>query len=335
MCNNIRMVFLYPILIQRVIPFFIGKDARDLDDLLDGVYRYRSNFKFQSYALWVPVATVELAILDMLGKIAGKAMGELIGDIHHPEIATYIGGNLRHETAIESIEIRMAEAREKGIKALKFKIGEKMGRDEEPIPGRTERLIPMARKMVGENVWLGVDANGGFSTTKAIKVGHLLSEHNYAFFEEPVPFDWYEEMRQVAEAVKIDVAGGEMEASMHNFRWLIANQALQVVKPDVFYFGGMVRCMKVARMAQAAGLTISPHISGSGLGYIYIAHFVSALPNAADYHPNSRSSEKIPFTCPTSSLEIINGTVKAPTGPGMGIELDADFVKKHRIIESA
>ena len=80
---------LYPIFVNRVSPFFIGKDARDLEALLEELYVYASNYKLQSLALWVPVATLEFAILDMMGRISGKSIGELIGDIHHKEIAVY------------------------------------------------------------------------------------------------------------------------------------------------------------------------------------------------------------------------------------------------------
>ena len=83
--------------------------------------------------------------------------------------------------------------------------------------------------------------------------------------------------------MKIPVAGGEQEASMHAFRWLIANDALDIVQPDMYYFGGFIRCMKVARMAAAMGKVHTPHISG-GLGYLYMIHFVSAIPNAGPYH---------------------------------------------------
>ena len=70
------MKYLYPIMSGRIIPFFIGRDARGLDMLIEEVYVYKSNYKLQSLALWVPLATLEFAILDMLGKIADKTMGE-------------------------------------------------------------------------------------------------------------------------------------------------------------------------------------------------------------------------------------------------------------------
>ncbi|HKJ78346.1 MAG TPA: hypothetical protein VKA10_02375, partial [Prolixibacteraceae bacterium] len=102
--HNIRMPHLYPIQLQLVNPFFIGKDARDLDQLVDDVTMFKNNYKYQGYTLWIPVATVEIAILDMLGRIAKKSIGELIGDIHNTEIAVYQANNNRGKTAEESIE---------------------------------------------------------------------------------------------------------------------------------------------------------------------------------------------------------------------------------------
>ena len=111
------------------------------------------------------------------------------------------------------------------------------------------------------------------------------------FYVEAVPFDLYEETLEVARALRVSVAGGEQEPSMRNFRWLIAHDALDIVQPDIFYFGGMIRAMKVARMAEAMGKSCVPHISGSGLGYLYMMHFVSVLSNAGQPKPFSRSTE--------------------------------------------
>ena len=87
--NNRHMEYMYPILQQRVIPFFIGKDVRKLDDLIEEVFLYKSNYKLQGLALWIPVATVEFALLDMMGKIAEKPVAELIGKFYNKKISVY------------------------------------------------------------------------------------------------------------------------------------------------------------------------------------------------------------------------------------------------------
>jgi len=327
--NNAQMASLYPVFLNRLQPFFPGRDARDWEVLLEEVYVYQSNYKLQNLALWVPLATIEFAVLDMLGKIAGLPMGELIGEIHNPRVAVYQANNHRGKTAAESIGLIRREVAKTGARAVKFKVGGRMSHNRDDPPGRSEALIPMVRKAFGEDMILYADSNGSYDVPEAIRIGKLLEEYQFDFYEEPVPFDWYEGTRQVNAALQIPIAGGEQEPSMRNFRWLIANKALDVVQPDIFYFGGMIRSMRVARMAAAVGKPCTPHISGSGLGYLYMMHFVSALPNAGPFHEFKGFNNKIPIDGPVSSMSSFEGMVVVPTGPGLGMSIDPDFVKKH------
>jgi len=107
-----------------------------------------------------------------------------------------------------------------------------------------------------------------------------------------------------------------------------------MVQRDLFYFGGMIRCMKVARMAVTKGYACVPHISGTGLGYIYMMHFVSAISNAGPYHEFLGVGNDVPFECTTSSLKPENGILHLPKGIGSGVEIDPDFIAKHRILQS-
>lgn len=330
--NNFQMISLYPVFNNRLKPFFIGKDARQLEELLDDVYVYQSNYKLQGLALWIPLATIEFAILDMLGQIAGKSIGELIGSINNPEVAVYQANNYRGRTAEESVELIRENVELTQARALKFKVGGRMSNNADYPPGRTEKLIPLVRKTFGDDMTIYADSNGSYTVDEAIRIGKIMEEYRIDFFEEPVPFDWYEETKLVADALSIPVAGGEQEPGMHNFRWLIANHALDIVQPDMFYFGGMIRSMKVALMANALNRPCVPHISGSGLGYLYMLHFVSAIPNAGPFHEFKGFNEEIPLECPTSSLDSINGVVTVPSGPGIGVVIDPDFIHKHNVV---
>jgi L-alanine-DL-glutamate epimerase-like enolase superfamily enzyme len=330
--NNMQMVHLYPIFVHRIQPFFVGKDARKLEELLDEVYVFQSNYKLQSLALWVPLATLEFAVMDLLGKLTGKSLGQLIGDIHHEHIAVYQANNYRGRSAEESIDLIERDVREHSAKALKFKLGGRMSNNADYPPGRTEKLIPLVRKRFGPEMVIYADSNGSYTPDEGIRIGRLMEEYDYDFYEEPVPFDWYEETLEVAQALSIPIAGGEQEPSLWNFRWLIHNNALDIVQPDIFYFGGMVRSMKVARMAQARGKECTPHISGSGLGYLYMMHFVAALPNAGPYHEFKGFNREIPLESPTSSLSSEDGRVKVPTGPGLGVEIDPAYISKHSLV---
>jgi L-alanine-DL-glutamate epimerase-like enolase superfamily enzyme len=332
--NNSQQRSLYPIHVNRLQPFFIGKDARDLEALLEEVYVYQSNYKLQSLALWVPLATIEFAILDMLGRIANKSMGQLVSDvIHNPTVKVYRANGERDVTAEAVMENLKKQVVESEAKALKIKIGGRMSHVEYPA-GRSEKLIPMVRKEFGDQMVCYADSNGSYGVEEGIKFGRLLEEYKFAFYEEPVPFDWYEETKAVTDAVNIPVAGGEQEASMHAFRWLIANDGLDIVQADLYYFGGFIRSMKVARMAAAVGKVHTPHISG-GLGYLYMIHFVSAIPNAGPYHEFKGLSQDVPFECKTSNLGTTDGVVVVPTGPGSGIEIDPAFIRKHALVKGS
>ena len=221
---------------------------------------------------------------------------------------------------------------ETGAKAVKFKIGGRRSNPEVPA-GRTERLIPMMREAFDQDITIYADCNGSYGAPEAIRIGKLLEANEIDLFEQPVPTDWYEDWKATADALTIPIASGGGEVSLRNFRWLIGNEAVQMVQQDLFYFGGMIRCMKVARMAAAKGYPCTPHISGTGLGYIYMMQFVSALPNAGPYHEFKGLSTEVPFECKTSSLEPEDGILHLPTGIGSGVEIDPDFIAKHQVLK--
>ena len=329
---------LYPVFTNLLQPFFTGKDARDLDLLLEKAYIYNLNFRLSGLALGVPLATIEFAILDMMGRISGKSIGELIGDIHNPEVAVYQATEYREKSVAESMELIIRDVREYNARALKIKVGGLMFMTDDinavGPPGRTEEIIPLVRKTFGNDMVLYADSNGFYTVEEAIRVGRLLEEYRFAFFEEPVPFDWYEETKQVADTLTIPIAGGEQEYSLHGFRWLIGNDGLQVVQPDTYYFGGMIRSLKVALMANAYGKQCTPHMSGGDLGFLYMMHFVSVLPNALPYHEFKGLNTDIVFECKTSPLKSVKGVIKVPTGPGSGVEIDPEFISKHHLVKA-
>jgi L-alanine-DL-glutamate epimerase-like enolase superfamily enzyme len=329
---------LYPIFLRNLQPFFLGKDARELDLILERVYIYNFNYRLNGMALGLPLATIEFAILDLLGRIAGKPVGELIGEIHNREVAVYIATEWREKPVEESIElIKQAVAEYPEARALKIKVGGLMFMTTDLYaagpPGRTEKIIPQVRKTFGDEMALYADANGFYEVPEAIRVGRLLEAYRYRYFEEPVMFDHWEEIKQVHDALKIPIANGEQDYSFHGFRWLLANDGVDIVQPDNYYFGGLIRSMKVARMAAAFGKTIVPHMSGGGLGFLYNIHFVSAVPNAGEHHEFKGLSTNVRFECKTSPLKVIKGRIKVPTGPGFGVDFDPDWVKKHQPVK--
>jgi len=315
---NSHAAYLYPILKTLVIPYFLGKDVRDLESHLWELYRYRSNYKLQGLAFWCPQAWVEFAILDMFGRMLKKPLGELLGGVVRREVPFYVASERRDTTPEQEVEYLQQLIAETGAKAVKFRVGGRMSRNQDAMPGRTEKLIYLARKTLGEGIDLHADANSSYDPPQAIRVGRMLEEVKAVFFEEPCPFDHLEDTRVVTEALTIPVAGGEQEYSQWRFQWSIYRHVVDIVQPDLHYYGGLIRSLRVARMADLAGMPAAPHISG-GFGFVYMLHFASCHRRIARYQEYKKGVEKYGswFDPP---LEIRNGALTVPQGPGVGIK---------------
>lgn len=317
----------WPILTQRVAPYFLKKDARELEALIDGVYLANSNYKWQGLPFWVPVASLEFAILDLLGKVASKPLGELFSETIQRDVAVYRASGNRGNTPEEEIAYLQRLVGETGAKAIKFRLGARM-RFDAASTKRDLAMIPLTRKTFGEEMTIYADANGSYDIPTAIRIGRVMKEHRLAFMEEPVPFDFYDETKTIADQLTLPVAGGEQESSLRRFRWMIEQKCVDVVQPDLFYFGGFIRSIRVARMAAAAGIPCTPHMSDGGLGYLYVAHFASCVPNAGPFQEYKGRDDSLPVSSDTSSLNTAKGMLKVPTGPGLGVTIDPAFIEK-------
>jgi L-alanine-DL-glutamate epimerase-like enolase superfamily enzyme len=315
-----------PILLRRVIPHFIGKDARDLETLVDEVYV--ANYKMAGQAFWCPVAYVEQSLWDLLGKVTGKSVGELMGGVLRREIPVYLSGSERNTTAEEEIEIYVKGIALTGARAVKFKIGGRMSRNADVYPGRTRRLMTLARKRLGDDITIYADANGSYDSKVAIQVGRMLEDLKVGFFEEPCPWEELGETKRVADALSIPVAGGEQDASLWRFQWMIENRVVDIVQPDLNYNGGFIRAARVARMARQAKMWIVPHNTQTDAAACNILQFASAIPNIGPYMEFPFRGARKPASWYSPNFEIRNGVIKVPEGPGLGVEFDPDWLKK-------
>jgi L-alanine-DL-glutamate epimerase-like enolase superfamily enzyme len=331
--NVAHLIDVYPLMLARLVPFFVGKDARDLESLLSELYRQDSNYKLQGLSFWVCVAAVEMALLDLMGQTSGRPVGELLGKgVLRRDIAVYRASGKRGNRPEEEIDYLRHLLAETGSKAIKFRLGGRMSQNADSLPGRTETLIPLVRKTFGDAMTIYADANSSYDVPTALGIGRQLEAHGYALFEEPCPFDDLWATKEIADALKIPVGLGEQESSLRRFRWQIENRVMDVVQPDLHYFGGYIRCTKVARMAAAAGLPCTLHLSESGFGYLNLLHFASYVADPGPFQ-EFKGETAIPFACETSSLRCKDGVVRCPSGPGFGVQIAPDFVRRFKRID--
>jgi L-alanine-DL-glutamate epimerase-like enolase superfamily enzyme len=327
-----RLQNVMAIMLNRVTPSLVGEDAREIEHLVDKVYLARSNYKWQGLALWVAMAYVEIAVLDLLGRVADKPIGDILGGRVREQVAIYYASGNRGNPPAEEVEYLQSLIDRSGAKAIKWRLGARMRYTDEST-ARDLALIPLARKELGDDVTIYTDANGSYDVDMAIRIGRVLEAHDVAFFEEPCPFDYYEETRAVSDALDIPIAGGEEESSMRGMMWLMDHDVLQVIQPDLLYFGGLTRSIKVARMAASIGIDCTAHISGGALGFLYMMQFASCVPNIGPFQEFKGNTDGVPVHSDSSSLQPVDGLIDIPTGPGLGVEFDPEFLSKASEIE--
>jgi L-alanine-DL-glutamate epimerase-like enolase superfamily enzyme len=320
------------LLSHRVIPHFIGKDARDLEHLVDEVYVTNSNYKLAGQAFWCPVAYVEQSLFDLMAKTLKKPVGELMGGVLRKEIPVYLSGSGRETTAEDEVEIYVRGVENTGAKAVKFKIGGRMSDNNDASPGRTDTILELAQKKLAGKVTLMADANGSYDAKNAIEIGKRLQQMKYLWFEEPCPWEELSETKRVADALDMKIAFGEQNSSLWQFQWIIDNKVCSVVQPDLNYNGGFIRAARVARMARKANLWICPHNTQTGAASVNILQFAATTPNIGPWMEYVSRGPAKKESWYTPNFEIKNGVIPVPTGPGMGLEFDPEFLKTAKIV---
>jgi len=327
---NLRALYLWPMLKELVIPAFVGRDARDLEQLVKDVYVFRSNYKYHGTPFWNCVAYVEAALFDLLGQVAGRSVGDLIGGAWRERVPIYLSCMKRDNSPEDEADRLQRRVEATGARAVKYKIGGRMRNNADSIPGRTEALIPLIRRRLGDAATLYVDANGSYDAAHAIAIGRQLEAFGYAWFEEPCPFEQYEETKIVADALTIPVAGGEQDCNLALFRMMIRDRYVDMIQPDLMYNGGLIRALRVARMAAEAGMNVTPHSPKHNPELATLLHFASVVRNTGPFM--EFPVEEVRYDSWYAPHFVIEpgGFLRVPRGPGLGVTYDPAIWEKAR-----
>ena len=318
------------VLHRQVAPWALGRDALDIDALVDEIPE--REHKFPGSYLRRALAGLDTALWDLRGRLEGKSVCELLGGKPRP-LRVY-ASSMRRDITPEDEAARLARLRDShGYDAFKFRVGRECGRDADEWPGRTEAVVPAVRKALGEDVALLVNANSAYSPAKAIAVGRMLEDNGVSHFEEPCPYWEIEWTAEVARALDMDVTGGEQDCSLAQWRRIIDMRAVDVVQPDICYIGGLTRALRVAAMAAEAGLPCTPHCANLSLVTVFTLHMMGAIANAGPYvefsiEPRSYYPWQEGLFAP--ALEAQDGKVAIPDGPGWGVEINPAWLDDAR-----
>jgi L-alanine-DL-glutamate epimerase-like enolase superfamily enzyme len=320
LCNE-RMENLQSLLKGLIVPFYMGNDAREIVALSEDVFTDDRNYKYGGMPFWNSAGSVEIAIWDLLGRTAKISVHSFLGEKKTTTLPAYLSSLTRETTAEHESNFLKQKLEETGAKAVKIKVGGRMKNTPE-TEARTQAFVPMARKILGENITIYADANGSYTPEEGVRIAQLLEANGIDIFEEPCAWENYSGNRQVNRKLKkMKLAGGEQDSSW--WRWLDIAQTdvYSVLQPDLYYNGGIIRALKVAHLAAQNGKFFAPHSPKADPCFAPFSQVMAVAPSVYGFQEYPSKPAKQPnWYAP--HIVIKNGRLPILEGVGLGIEYD-------------
>ncbi len=316
--------------IEAMAPLLIGADALASETIWERLYAAFRDHGQKGLAVQAQSA-VDIALWDLKGRHFGVPAHRLMGGPLRSEVQAYATGLYRREAGDPRIYLAEEAAGyvAEGFSAMKLKVGFGVAEDAE--------VVRAVRAAIGPEVALMIDANHAYDAARAIRLGQRLADLDIGWFEEPVPPEDLAGYAEVRARQPIPVAGGECEFTRFGFRELLTRRAVDVVQPDICAAGGLSEGLKIAAMANAHGVRCVPHVWGTGVALAAALQLLAVLPrNPPCLHPEEpllefdRTEHPIRQAILKQPIEHVQGRVKVPDGPGLGIEIDRAALDRFR-----
>ncbi len=306
-------------------PALIGRDPLDHAVLLDTLFHSFVKLGPEG-ALTGALAALDIALWDLKGKLLGQPIYKLLGGAWRDSLPFYasIGGN--GERDVDAV-LRVVEARLKdGPAAVKIRFDADRTRPDLDIPGDIAKARAV-RKLVGDGFPLAFDANNGYSTGGAIRVGRVLEELGYWWFEEPVQHYHVRAMGEVARHLDITVSAGEQTYTLAGIADLIA-AGVRMVQPDIVKMGDITGLQRCVALAQAHGVELVPHQTQPTIGHMASLHIAASQLGATKPCELNDPSPRMHAVF-ANPPRPVDGLFHLPIAPGLGLELiEAELAKR-------
>jgi D-galactarolactone cycloisomerase len=275
---------------------------------------------------------VDIALWDIRGKVSALPVHRLMGGPLRTRVQAYATGTYRRDQGnpLDYVVEEVKEYAAQGFMGVKVKIGRDVDADVE--------LIRAVRAAIGPSRKLMLDANHGYDAIDAIALGRRVADQTIEWFEEPVAPEDLASYREVRRGQPIPVAGGECEFTRWGFVNILTTRSMDILQPDTCAAGGLSECKKIADMANAFGIRYLPHVWGTGVSLAAALQLLAVLPHTPPrFTPREpllefdRTEHAFRQQILTAPLEHEGGWVQIPTGPGLGIEINRDTLKKYSI----
>ncbi|KRE07222.1 mandelate racemase/muconate lactonizing protein [Bosea sp. Root670] len=308
---------------EALVPRLIGRDAADRRALWKAMRAALSGRPGGQVV--EAIAAVDIALWDIAGKQAGQPIHKLLGGMGRTEVAAYASSINWLDDA--TVEAEVAAALKAGFREIKVKLGH-------PLRDAIARA-KLIRRLAGDEIALYVDANWAYDVDDAMIVGRALADLGYGFFEEPIAPHDREGYRRLAQHLPIRLAAGESDFVAGEALTMLQDRSLGLIQPDVTRSGGITETWRIAELAATFNTAYAPHVGWSGA--ICVAASLQLAAAAESFRTFECMVYENPlrdaFTQPLvgEGSQLVDGKLAIPQGPGLGIEIDREALKRFRI----
>src|SRR3989454_4916581 len=304
----------------------LGMDAADVVGVWGRIYKMQLGSHGMGAGTALAMSGIDPALWDIRGKVTGWPLYRLLGGTSRP-IPAYAGGvslGYQEPAALVDEARRLVAA---GYRAVKLRVGD--------TPGRDLERVAAVRKAFGDGLVILVDANTGYSVADARAAMPVLDAHGVGWLEEPFPAHDHRSYAQAATFGRVPLAAGENHYTRFEFTRVIEDRVITILQPDLSKTGGVTEALRIAALASAWKLPINPHTSMTGLNMAASIHLLAAIDNAGyfegDVSKGNLFRDRLVHPAPYAVDR--DGRVAPLGGPGLGLDVDEEFLTKHPVIE--
>jgi galactonate dehydratase len=308
-------------------PYFAGADPSGIEDHWDRMY-YRLNRWRDGSVLLTAMAAVDIALWDIEGKRLGVPVWRLLGGPVHPRLRVYYShwDVTAPDASPDALAAHAVRTREQGWTAVKWVVPR--AASEAARIEATVRRMEAIRKAVGPSLDLCLEMWETFTPRSALEFARAVAPYHPLFIEEPLWRESPEALGDLAARSPVALAGGEGLLTRFDFRRLLDHKGASIVQPDVIHCGGITEMRKIASFAEVYQAELAPHMWYGPVAHTASVHCASACRNFFLHEWDAASDplfqEVTAGSCPLQK----DGVVTLPQGPGLGITVDFELLKR-------
>jgi len=299
----------------------IGLDPFNIEKVRNTLIDSQVYFERKGSAICAASA-IEMACWDIKGKALNVPVYQLLGGLYQDQLETYASDVYWEENPDDMVK-NAIRIKNLGFKTIKAHIGCKS-------PSEDFKRVQALKDALGDEINLMIDLNAGYNNFEAYQAARIWEQCNLTWLEEPLNPNQTSALGDLRARTNIPIAAGENEFRIYGFKELFDKKAVDVAMPDIARVGGLQETKNICTLAEAYGLSVSPHNFSSGILLAATIHLMASTPNAILLEYDT-SDNAIYEDLLIEPLEFKDGKVKVPHHQGLGVTLRKETIEQYAI----